>query len=279
MKIRLGFGLAVMASLILTPNAFGQVIAFDDFDNDSNLTSFTNNIPGGAFTSAGDGFGEFTRSVDTSIPFNIGDDSVTASSAGQDPFTADSDGFLGASEDFNTIFGITDTVNPDQMEIVTNPTIGTWTFDITSATGPLEVQADFAAFEDWAGSTVNSSADFFYQIDGGEFLPLFTSSIAVGETRTAVMDSGTEVTFDDPVNIIADGTTFEITDDFQTISASVIGLGDSLSIQVRAILDGSESLGLDNLRVVQTVSAIPEPSSATLIGLTGAACFLRRRRS
>ena len=136
------------------------------------------------------------------------------------------------------------------------------------------------AMNDFAGSTVNSNVDFFYQIDGGGFLPLFTSSIATGTTRDYTMDNGLIVTYDDPLNMTSNtGTVFELNDNMQTLSANVAGLGTQLDIQVRVNMDGggsttAESFGLDNIRI----SAIPEPASAAFLMIGLGAVALRRRR-
>ena len=52
-----------LLAAFFTSFADAQLIAFDDFDSDSNLTGFVNNIPGGVFTDPGDGFNEFQRGV------------------------------------------------------------------------------------------------------------------------------------------------------------------------------------------------------------------------
>ena len=263
-----------LLTLLMTASGFGQSIAFEDFDSDSNLLSFTTsaNVPAGGFTNAGDAFQEYTRLVDTSFPFNIADDSVTGSDGGA-PFAGDTNGFLGSDFDNNTIFGITDTWNGDTNfgEEVT----GTWSFDISSATAPLVVNIDMVAMNDYAGSTVNSNVDFFYQIDGGGYQALFTSSIATGTTRDYTMDNGLVVTYDDPLNMTSNtGTVYELNDNLQTLLANVDGLGNQLDIQVRVNMDGSESFGLDNIRI----STIPEPTSATLLLVGLGALALRRRR-
>lgn len=263
--------IAIVLSLSIAPAAFGQVIAFEDFDSDSNLISYSNNIPGGVFGSAGDGFGEFTRLVSGSIPFNISDDSVTGGAAGSGNFAADNAGFLGDENNNNTVFAVTDTWNPDTNNAETT---GTWSFDISSASNPLVVQADMAAFHDWSGSTLTSNIDFFYQIDGGGFFSLFTSSVDIGGSRTYTMDDGDTFTYDDPLNMTANGVVFELNENFQTLTGNVNGLGSQLDIQVRANLDGTESFGLDNLRIV----AVPEPAAASILGLIAFAGFCRRRR-
>ena len=160
-------------------------------------------------------------------------------------------------------FGITDTwggpENPTNAEIT-----GTWSFDISSATGPLEVHADMMAMNAYAGSTVESNVDFFYQIDGGGYLPLFTSSIAFGESQAYTMDGGATPVYDDPVNMATTTSgPIRLTDVYQTLVSPIVGNGNNLDIQVRVNMDGSESFVLDNLRIFQ-VSNDFAPDSFTV---------------
>ncbi len=263
--------LLLLIAICLTTSADAQTIAFEDFDSDLNLTSYSNNISGGVFSNAGDGFGEFQRLVSSSIPFNLSDDSVQGGAAGSSPFAADSQGPIGMAKT-DIWFGITDTWNDDTMNAETT---GTWSFDISSATGPLVVQADMVAMHDFAGSTVNSNVDFYYQIDGGGYMNLFTSTISIGETQQYTMDDGDMFTYDDPLNMTTTfGTIFRLTDNFQTLTSSIAGIGSQLDIQVRTNMDGTESFAFDNLRIVQ----VPEPGSASLIAMMFAGAMMVRRR-
>jgi hypothetical protein len=63
-------------------------------------------------------------------------------------------------------------------------------------------------------------------------------------------------------------------DNYQNLSAPIIGTGSILTIRITGTLDGgSEGVGIDNLRVF-----VPAPGALALLGLAGLAGTRRRRR-
>lgn len=266
--------LLVMALAATTVSAQGLV----DFDGtELGLIGYTNPI----VTYTGAGFGTNAALVSTNgtsgwspgdaiwpmtraalgpngvgMPFSISDDSVVPA-AGNTVFPGDTQGFAGVN--FQTgFFGITDTengMNSGPIEIL-------FSFDITGLSN-IGVSADFAAMGDFEAA---DAFNFEYRIDGGAWQPLFTSSVDENGAQNYLMDSGTTVSLDDP--LLINGTLLD--DNWQTLSAPVMGAGSTLDIRLSAMTDGgTEGFGFDNLSVV------PEPASLILLALAGV--FIRRR--
>lgn len=274
-------GMVVALALTANVNAAGLV----DFDGtELNLLSYTNSAIAGngttnglmisletyaLYNSSGDAFNPMHRGSlnameadggQVGMPFSISDDSVVAA-MGNGVFASDTQGFAGMAHDNNGFFGITDTVNADGP----GAEVATFVFDISGLSN-ISVSADFAAMGDFEGS---DSFVFDYEIDGGGFNPLFTSSVNEDGDQTYTMDNpaNNPVVINDP--LLINGVTLD--DNFQTIAAAVAGTGSELTIRLTAASDGgTEGFGFDNLSVV------PEPASMVLLAVGGVA-LLRRR--
>ena len=153
------------------------VVASEDFDGGAlNLTSGfdpgTENLDGGG----GDWYG--VGSLDVwpqagGIPFGMIDESITN-------FLTDTEGILSdaTSDRLNNFFGIADTrewtddVNGDP----TNPLVTSWTFDISSATGAMQLNIDMGQCSDGNSFTgFNEGFVLFeYSIDGAPFQTAFS---------------------------------------------------------------------------------------------------------
>lgn len=106
-----------------------------------------------------------------------------------------------------------------------------------------------------------------YSIDGGAFVAMLWIR-AAGATNAAPR-------IDTNFNGVGEGT--EITSAFQQFTRPIVGTGSTLTLRVRIASNGSqEDIAFDNFQV--TGDLIPEPASASLLGLAGLA-LLRRRRA
>ncbi|MEM8781345.1 MAG: PEP-CTERM sorting domain-containing protein [Planctomycetota bacterium] len=245
---------ALAATTLGASASASQILAFDNFGgDDSNLTSF---IGEGVFGSPGDGFEEYDSGE--GAPFTLID-----SSAGT--FPADTAGIIVEAPDgsFDPFFGAVDTVNGD-----TTATGGTvtavWTFSVPGSQD-IAVSFDLAAFGDFEDAdeyTIEVGID-------GSTLATFAAAADTDASLTYTLASGTTVDLDDPLTL--DGVT--LSNVFSNFSTGILGDGDEVTVSVTATLDGgSEGVALDNL----TVTGVPEPATAALLGL-GAAAMLRRR--
>lgn len=269
--------MSVGALALCSGAAFGQ-LGIVDFDGDeTGLVGYSNPI----VSYAGPGFG--TSALDVSafgsttwtggdsmwpmtraavgpnaigMPFGISDDSVAAA-AGNSVFATDALGFAGQAKT-DGFFGICDTVNG----LNTGPIVVDFVFG-GNFLDP-EICIDFAAMGDFEAADV---MDFTYSFDGSNFFPLFTSSVDESGNTNYVMDSGSAVALDDPFYI--NGTL--LNDNFQTLAATAIGAGPTLTLRLTAISDGGEGLGFDNIKVV------PTPGALALMGIAGVATIRRRR--
>lgn len=255
-------------------------------DGDLGLTSYVNAFDpaggGTAFTSAGDGFGIFQRGVSAGIPFALLDDSVT--------FTADT---LGVVDGTNTapFFGITDNVNGDSP----GADSASFTFDTSSIIGPATLTFDLAAMGDFEDGVFSSNggvepdaegaADTFSitsSSDGGLETVLGEGIVLAGPddaeiTQTYTLESGTEVTLNDPLAFAASGSDeVLLNNEFQTFSITIADPGDSLTISLNAFIEGGEAIALQNLTIS---GVIPEPASLAVLGLGSVVLMGRRRQS
>lgn len=255
---------AVAALLALAGSAFATPVvdcfAFDTFDSNQRLLSFTQSPAPGAFTSPGDGFEVYQRGVSANIPFALLDDT----NAG---FPADTLGIVKSTK-LDRWFGVTDLANDDNLS---GQGMATWTFDISSYMD-LSISIDMAAMGDFEATGLADINNWSYSIDGGALQALFTSSVDENASQTYTLESGAQFTLDDPM--LMNGTT--LNNDFQTLSAAVLGTGSVLTLQYFSQGDGgTEAYVFDNIQVCGVL--IPTPGATALLGLAGLAGLRRRR--
>lgn len=180
-----------------------------------------------AFSAAGDQFGIEDRGDGST--FALLDDSLAVPN--------DNLGIIGAADQGN-FFGVTDTVNGDNNELLS----AEWAFDISEATGSLSVSVDIAAMGDF-----EDPQDIFMleaSIDGGAFSSLFTIATDEAATQTYALEDGDSFTLNDPLRV--DGVLLD--NNFQTFTTALAGTGNELVVRFSALSDGgSEAFALRNL--------------------------------
>ena len=247
-----------LSSMLVAP-ATAQPVAFDTFDATLNRTNFTQNPAPGAFGNAGDGFEVYQRGVSATVPFQLLDDTASV-------FPADALGIIKESKT-DRWFGITDTVNPANP---TGATVAEWTFLITGAEFP-SVSIDMGAMGDF------EAADSFvwtYSIDGGPLTPLFSVFADESASLLYTLDSGTQVSLNDPLQLNG----VFLNNNLATFSAPLSGTGNQLVIRLNAVTDGGEEgYVFDNIVVLSNPVA-PEPASWLLLAAGGGFFALMRRR-
>ncbi len=143
------------------------------------------------------------------------------------------------------------------------PITVSWTgLNIVGKTG-LQFSGDFAEFFDSPGS-IDASDELFVeaQIDGAGFVKIleFTPGSFSSGTSNGVFELGAST----------------LGNAAQNFQANIVGTGSVLDLRLTANLNAvNEDFGVDNFLVT---SAVPEPSSITLLGLAGLAGIVRRRR-
>ncbi len=230
--------------------AVGDVIqvpflARDDFDDPIGLNSFTQSPVAGAFSSDDDGFQRYEVGMSSSIPGSL----VDASASGR---PIDSLGIVDESTKLDGWFGITDL---DNNENPAGEGTATWEFDIAGASN-LTISIDMAAMGDFEGNS--DSFEWTYAVDDGPAVSLFTSSVDEAGSATYTLADGDEFLLNDPLLMSdVDGNETQISNMFQTLSASIDEIGDSLTIQLVASTDGgSEAFAFDNI-VIEGVTLVP----------------------
>ncbi|MCK4872316.1 MAG: PEP-CTERM sorting domain-containing protein [Phycisphaerales bacterium] len=253
--------IAVLTVAGLAAAASAEQVTIYDFDGNvvggRNL-SFTQYPLPGFFASAGDGFEVYQRGVSASIPYSLLDDTLT--------YPTDAIGIVQSTK-LDAWFGMTDTVNDDLPDGIV---YAEWEFDI-SLYEDLAINIDMGAMGDYEGP--GSDPDYFdwtVSIDGGGFVPLFTSYIDQDGTHTYLMEDGTTRDVDDPLymnGVLIDNI-------FSTQTAAVAGTGSVLTLRFDGRTNGgSEAYAFDNIEI----TGIPAPGTLALFGLGGMAVLRRRR--
>ena len=301
--------LALMAFVSAAAPAYGQLIAFEDFDGGAmNLTSgfvpATDNIDGGG----GDFYGVGSLGAWPSpdgTPFSVADDSVIGvSDNSRDPanaFAGDTEGVFGQAADVdNNFFTIADV--RDEAPLVAN-----WLFDISSATTPvLQLSIDMGQQSDGDAFGGITAADlvFDYSLDGGATFQTAFDLDTVDSTDTGfayrALDVGTVPTaasvlavtnldaqkFEADTGLLAgnlflnktpaSGTGAGLLDTFTT---NVNALGaTSLQLRLTTTTLSFEAFSFDNISI-SSGAAVPEPGSAALLAIASLGFVARRRRS
>lgn len=226
-------------------------IAQDDFDAPLNLVSFQQLPVDGTYTAPASGFGEFQIGVSATIPFALLDDSTG-------PFPGDAVGIINSAAKTDAWFGVTDTI--DNAVPANNPSgeaAATWTFDVSGASS-LEVSIDMGAMGDFEATGVNRDRfDWSYSLDGGDFAPLFASSVDEAASAAYTMASGIEINLVDPLSMTpAGGAAVQLSNILQTLTAPIAGLGELLTLRLVAKTDGtSEAYAFDNIVVTGLVAS------------------------
>jgi len=139
---------------------------------------------------------------------------------------------------------------------------------------------DMAAMGDFEDSA--TTGDFFnwtYSIDGGPTLSLFTSSVDEAGSATYTLADGDDVLLNDPLVIenLA-GQQTQLSNLFQTLTSSLSGVGDTLTIELTARADGgSEAFAFDNL-VIDGITILAEDADFDQDGDVDGSDFLAWQR-
>jgi hypothetical protein len=252
MKIHNLAKITLLASSLVflgTQSASAIVFGEDDFDSNRNFSNFNvnpdNSANNGTFSSTSDVFGIIDRTVNDSFA----DDTVAN--------PPDAFGGLLNSTKTDNVFGVQDLTNPDNLS---GTGTATWQFDISGGTN-LSILIDFAAGGDFESS--GDSFVFAASIDGGAPVNIFTSSVDEADSLTYTFEDGvTTQTVDDPLAI--NGTT--LNNNFQTLVASLVGTGNTLTLEFNATNDGAvELFAFDNIVVEgDAAAAVPFEFSPSL---------------
>jgi hypothetical protein len=222
------------------------VIAKDDFDAPLNLISFSQSPAAETFLDSQDGFQRYQVGVSSSIPNDLMDDST--STAPNDAW-----GIINRAAKIDGWFGLADTFN-DQ-----NPTgdvTAAWSFNISGASA-LEVSIDMGAMGNFEPSDV---FNWTFSIDGAPFVPLFTSIVHDGVTANYTLADGDTFEVIDPVAMtIAGGDAVQLSNVLQTLTASILGTGDVLTLQFAGNTNGDdEAYAFDNIIVTGLLPSFAE---------------------
>ncbi len=229
----------VCESVNCVPASGGNLIAKYDFD--VNRVGVGNNLsfsfsPMPPFSSAGDGFGVYQRFYSASIPFTLLDDSFSI-------FEPDSIGIVDETK-LDAWFGINDLLNNDNLS---GTGTAAWTFNIAGRSN-LSISIDLAAMGDFeATGTTPDQYDFSVSIDGGA--PQVVFSLRADEVleQTYTLAGGAMITLPDPQ--VVNGTTV-LSNIFQTLSASISGTGNVLTLTLTASNDSDEAVVFDNIMIM-----------------------------
>jgi hypothetical protein len=217
------------------------VIAKDDFDAPLNLIAFSQSPSAEVFTDPQDGFGRFQVGVSASIPNNLMDDSTATN-------PNDTRGIINRSAESDGWFGMADTLNTQNPS---GDVTASWTFDVSGASA-LEVSIDMGAMGNFEASDV---FNWSFSLDGAPFAPLFTSLVAEGGIGVYTLADGDVFSLADPLHMqIAGGPTVPLSNVLQTLTASITGIGDLLTIRFDGNTNGNdEAYAFDDIIVTGLV--------------------------
>lgn len=186
---------------------------------------------------------------------------VTASSTTMtavNDFQSTGTGALFTTTDTNSVFAVDNNLGHDSG-------LGTWntSFSFTTSATDIIVLNDFILVSDnfSNGGDFNSTAN----------TTLWTIELTGG--------TGAETITTEHVHTSDDGTAHPLS---TTASFAGVTLDANTTYTVKITADGTNGagfhIGLDSIAMGGTVSTVPEPSSALLLGLAGSACLILRRR-
>jgi hypothetical protein len=222
-----------------------QTIAKDTFDATLNRVSFTQT----SFAVANSGFQVYQAHVTPSIPTQLIDESA-------DGKPTDMQGVVNTAAKSDKWFGVTDTVNAANPNS-NGDASATWVFNVAGAAN-LQVSIDMGAM----GTFETAGADAFnwtFSIDGSAFQPLFTSSVNSSLTGNYTMANGAVQSLARPMLMTNTASaTVQLSNILQTLTSSIIGTGNQLTIQLFSNTNGQdEAYVFDNLIVTGLVAANP----------------------
>ena len=246
--MRLFACLMLAAGLLVSAPSHALEIIVDDFDGgaDTRVTETTITPETGFPTFLGSIFDVFGP-TDRTANFDFADDSVEGND-NPNPFPTDALGIAPYSTypEGEMFFGVEDLDNPDN-----NPGTGTgeatWTVDISGLSN-LTLLINFSAMGDFEAG--DNSHVFEASIDGGTSQLLFSIDANNDADFTYMMESGTEVTLNDPLELIDDLGTRVIDNSFTLQGqAAIDGAGSELVLTYTAGQNngGEEVFAFDNI--------------------------------
>ena len=268
---------ALVCALSFCGSASAQILAEDRFESNLNRISFTQDPGPAAYSEpTGDGFEIYRVGFSASIPMGLVDDSFSV-------FPFDQQGIIDSSSDSpgfksDAWFGVIDTVNDDQLP-ASNPGVATatWVFDISQATSSdLEVSIDMGAMGDFEDGTepppqpvLQDYFDWTYSIDGGQSIPLFTSTVDTSGTHGYTLAGGGDpIPLPDPLFMTTrDNQTILLDNNLQTITSPIFAEPNSstLTIVLTAEADGgTEAYAFDNIVVEEVLTGCQDPPCMAL---------------
>ena len=173
-------------------------------------------------------------------------------------FPTDAHGVINTAVKTDAWFGVVDTVD------ATNPSgdgIAAWQFNVAGASS-LEISIDMGAMGNYEATGANPDAyHWTYSLDGGTFSPLFTSSVDENLSANYTLAGGGVFNLPDPLFMTNTANqTVQLSNVLQTLTSTVVGAGDLLTIRLIAHTDGSsdEAYAFDNIVVTGLVAAFDE---------------------
>ena len=221
-------------------------IARDDFDDPINLLSFTQSPAPGAFADSQDGFERYQVGVSAAIPNDLMDDSTAS-------FPTDSIGVIDRSTKTDGWFGVADTENAQNLS---GEVTASWAFNVSEASA-LEISIDMGAMGNFEAADV---FDWSFALDDAPFAPLFTSNVLEGSSANYTLADGDVFNLIDPLAMsIAGGSLVQLSNVLQTLTASIAGTGDVLTLRFDGNTNGDdEAYVFDNIVVTGLLPSFAE---------------------
>lgn len=223
------------------------MIGMDNFDSSLNLNSFSQ-VPATGFASgSNDAFQVLQRN---SVPAFTIPPQLLDETANGNP--ADGVGIIGSTKT-DKWFGVSDTWQGLLGGTNGGKGTATWAFNVAGYKN-LSVSVDLAAmgdFENAAFLVVGDSMNWSYSFDNVNYSPVLSSSVNEAINKTYTMQGGQTRTLDDPM--LVNGV--QLSNVFQTFTANVSGIGNTLYLRVEVTNDDegsggtTEAIAFDNIRI------------------------------